>query len=119
MSENERKFYDKTAGSFITNICKEAKLYVQNANENKENEVTHIQLNFLDAPNCKSAQTSKNAKGLAKEFIDFSKQHSIMDPEQFWNANETRYPCLYYCYKRIFCIPATSVPSEQLFSLAG
>ena len=39
-------------------------------------------------------------------------------PEIFWKDNKENFPCLHYCFKRIFCIPASSVPCEHLFSKA-
>jgi hypothetical protein len=34
----------------------------------------------------------------------------------FWQARKNNYPCLYKVAKYLFCCPATSVPSERLFS---
>ena len=45
--------------------------------------------------------------------------YSESEPFAFWELQKTKFPLLYHCYKRIFCIPATSVPCEQLFSLTG
>ncbi|CAF1135674.1 unnamed protein product, partial [Brachionus calyciflorus] len=41
------------------------------------------------------------------------------DPLIFWKANKENFPILFQIFIRIFSIPATSVPSEQLFSAAG
>ena len=40
-------------------------------------------------------------------------------PVEFWKSNKENYPILYHVFLRIFCVPATSVPSEELFSAAG
>ena len=41
---------------------------------------------------------------------------SELDPIQFWKINQQTYLCLFYCFKRLACIPASSLPCEQLFS---
>ncbi|XP_061890314.1 E3 SUMO-protein ligase ZBED1-like isoform X1 [Entelurus aequoreus] len=41
------------------------------------------------------------------------------DPTDWWGKNEARYPRLAKVAKRYMCIPATSVPSERVFSACG
>ena len=38
---------------------------------------------------------------------------------KFWRDNKSSYPLLYQVAKKYLHIPATSVPSERIFSLAG
>ena len=41
------------------------------------------------------------------------------DPLSWWRKNEIMYPLLSKLGKRYFCIPATSVSAERVFSTAG
>ena len=38
---------------------------------------------------------------------------------QWWKANKTSFPCLFTAAQSFLQIPATSIPPERLFSLAG
>ena len=42
-----------------------------------------------------------------------------IDPCEYWKQNGTNYPALFYCAQILLAIPASSVPSESLFSEAG
>jgi hypothetical protein len=41
------------------------------------------------------------------------------DPLKWWKSRQAVYPTLYNFVKKRLCIPATSVPSERIFSRAG
>ncbi|XP_063436604.1 E3 SUMO-protein ligase ZBED1-like [Mytilus trossulus] len=45
---------------------------------------------------------------------DFNKS-----PLEWWSENKTKYPRLSIIAKRVLAVPATSVPSERIFSCAG
>lgn len=42
-----------------------------------------------------------------------------LDPLKWWSSRKQLYPRLYEIVKRRLCVPATSVPSERIFSKAG
>lgn len=46
-------------------------------------------------------------------------QSSIKDFSLFWQKNRHRFPRLFQIARRVNIIPATSVPSESMFSVAG
>ena len=39
-----------------------------------------------------------------------------IDPCEYWKQNGTNYPALFSCAQILLAIPASSVPSESLFS---
>ena len=48
-----------------------------------------------------------------------SEPHYSGDPLKWWKINASRYPLLLHLARKYLCIPATSVPSECVFSSAG
>ena len=49
----------------------------------------------------------------------FSEKRSNTEPLQWWKVNQHRYPNLKVLAQRFLAIPATSTPSERVFSSAG
>ena len=49
----------------------------------------------------------------------FSEKRSNIEPLQWWKLNQHRYPNLKVLAQRYLAIPATSTPSERVFSSAG
>lgn len=44
---------------------------------------------------------------------------STLDPLVWWSEHEARFPLLANAAKQVLCIPASSAPSERIFSKAG
>lgn len=62
----------------------------------------------------------KKLEGLEKEIHEYSYEPvKNVAPVEFWKINQQNYPGLFSVFKKLYCIPATSVPAEQLFSHAG
>ncbi|XP_040261635.1 E3 SUMO-protein ligase ZBED1-like [Bufo bufo] len=62
------------------------------------------------------------SQSVQKEVLMYFGEHPISkkeNPLSWWKTDETRYPVLAKLAKSFLCIPATSTPSERLFSAAG
>ena len=55
--------------------------------------------------------------------LDYFQNEPALDPDsnpmEWWKRNEERFPKLSRITKQLMCIPATSVPSERIFSVSG
>jgi hypothetical protein len=72
-------------------------------------------LSHMKASN-ENKQTTIDEVGLYE--ADTSRNGEI-NPLEFWRENATRYPKLAQMARKYLAIPATSVPSERLFSRTG
>lgn len=70
-----------------------------------------------------SVQEQKSEQDICEaEVSQYKKEPSINateNPLTWWRQNNERYPSLAFLAKKYLCIPATSVPSERVFSTAG
>lgn len=60
-----------------------------------------------------------NAAVLVKQYVESSYVDRKSDPLKFWEDRKTTNPAMYKMAMKYLCIPATSVPSERVFSEAG
>ncbi len=67
--------------------------------------------------------TGNSVSLTTKDEMDRFIQEPIVDHDsnvlEWWRRNEERFYALSVLAKKLFCIPATSVPSERIFSIAG
>ncbi|XP_045105184.1 zinc finger BED domain-containing protein 4-like [Portunus trituberculatus] len=79
--------------------------------------------NTFDAKAEKISQTVSNPSSEAiielRRYFEEPRISRIEDPLSWWKKKAPIFPNLSKVAKRILCVPATSVPSERLFSKAG
>jgi hypothetical protein len=77
---------------------------------------------ILGTPAVQSSTTLSPSEQVAQE-MDRYLHHPILDveshPLEWWKAQEKQFPLLGRLARRYFCICATSVPSERVFSAGG
>ena len=69
-----------------------------------------------------STEEREAAMSSKDELEYFSKEPVLdynSDPFEWWRKNEEQFPTLSKLAKKLFCIPAISVPSKRIFSIAG
>lgn len=68
---------------------------------------------FVDNSRSKSVLSFKEELKLYLSDKTFKQENDVME---WWSTNKEYYKHLYECSRKIFCIPATSAPSERMFS---
>lgn len=67
-----------------------------------------------------SSKDLKKMDQVDLEIVRYNSEPSKnVQPLEYWQQNHKSYPILYHVIQHLFCIPATSVPAEQLFSHTG
>ena len=64
-----------------------------------------------------AAEISNYRTGSGLSYCDES--GVVQNPLDWWRSHEKLYPCLSRYARRVLAIPATSAPSERVFSVAG
>ena len=92
----------------------------QNNSNTEQSQMKKNRLQFFDfTRDYESKRSYTKLNSLDKEFYRFNLEASKnVNPIEFGKSNKENYP-IYEVFLRIFCVPATSVPSEQLFSAAN
>lgn len=60
-----------------------------------------------------------SSDSIIKRYLDIPNLNRTINPEQFWQDHSRVFPELYSIQQKYLSIPATSVPSERIFSKAG
>ncbi|CAG9788197.1 unnamed protein product [Diatraea saccharalis] len=68
---------------------------------------------------CVPPTSYTSAAMMVKQYIELPYLDRKCDPLQFWNDKKCLFPRLSKIAQKYLCIPASSVPSERLFSKAG
>lgn len=127
LEEREKKTHFQLAYELINEMCSDApsdikKLTYSCSDSSKRTAFSDLS-NTLDIDDIPQPPKKKNKKNWSPLEIELEKYKAelpkSMDTVEYWRANKDVYPALFYCSKRIFILPATSVPAERLFSLSG
>ncbi|CAF1131043.1 unnamed protein product [Brachionus calyciflorus] len=130
-SEKLRKEYNKKAINFIKKLNLGLSQHLTNkinnkdeydVNENSLEPKAKLQIFDTDKDYNSKTVKAKVAKltGIDRELFCYNLESTLInDPIEFWKLNKKNFPLLFRIFKRLLCIPATSVPSEELFSKSG
>ena len=67
----------------------------------------------------RNAMPVENLTREVEMFLGCNFEKGKADVMKWWAAREKMFPTLAMCAKKYLCVPASSVPSERVFSLAG
>lgn len=67
--------------------------------------------------------SEKKSTGTSSDEVEHFLKEPALDPDcnalEWWKSNAERFPTLSRLARQLLCIPATSVPSERIFSTSG
>lgn len=115
----------KTASTFIKTYARKHNLAeFQRAEEEPITPTPRVEtkkLRFFDVEFNNTSNYNPQTASLVDQIKEY--QSAVVERElevlDFWRKYSSRFPILAKIVKRVYCIQATSVPSERLFSAAG
>ena len=87
-----------------------------NKKDDRETAMTFLLGNTANSARCIE---DKSGKGEFARFKRESQLHHDECPLVWWKSNHERFPIIAKLARKLLCVPATSVPSEWIFSTAG
>ncbi|CAF0980794.1 unnamed protein product [Brachionus calyciflorus] len=120
-NETKRKNFIKAATNFLIENFEKIKLTTpkssieSNVTKKKDRD---NQFHLSDESETENL-SGPSVETLKKEIKCYSTEPKCSDTSLFWIENKTKYPILCEFYKFLNSIPATSTPSERLFSASG
>ena len=110
----------------VFNDNNDTSIPVSSATVLKENEPANFFVSILkkSKPNTPNVTNNDMKSQIELEIKRYIQEPGIDNPTQFnpidwWKHRASCYPNLAETVKNLFCVPATSVPSERVFSTAG
>nr|XP_022901763.1 zinc finger BED domain-containing protein 1-like [Onthophagus taurus] len=85
--------------------------------DDKENIWSHFDQEIVTLKSISTPCTT--AALMVTQYLEISLVARTQNPIEFWKRYKSVLPEIYQLHKRYSCIPATSVPSERVFSKAG
>ena len=74
---------------------------------------------FAKSRNNEETSAEDIVKSEVRRYVDEDMLDYDSDPLVWWSMRKNQYPTMVKLIRKLWCLPATSVRSEELFSLAG
>ncbi|XP_030765200.1 zinc finger BED domain-containing protein 1-like [Sitophilus oryzae] len=122
-ANNAEKWIIEELGSLIAETSLEAPTTVsQSEVDHADSDNTlweYLDKKITDSTNVRNTSPTAKAILMVKQYLSMANTPRSSSPLAFWSANENLFPALFKMHKKYLCAPATSVPSERIFSKSG
>ena len=107
----------ETSVIYLINYCNS----ITSNNDQTSSQSHHVSaLDILLGEDDTTERSSRdNHIQVVRAYLSDSVPSQESSPLQWWKANSSRYSLLVPLVQKCFCVPATSTPSERIFSCAG